>query len=247
MKYCMNCGKLLPPAANFCVNCGQSLADAAAQIAAIERVDPTANASDTAVKSEQSAATVNAPVGNENGATQDNTATAKGTPVANTATTNGAAAVNTDTDTPDAPPVAQGVGAKYGKTASDMGTSFGAPVRTHPTTDEDTVFGSAEEYIDNRDYTPLLGIAILSFFLWWLGLILWSVNKDERPGLANSALKGALTFICLLLPPLGLVLFIAWNKSRRDFARPIGLAAIFGLVLLIAVYILYIALMIYTV
>lgn len=212
MKYCMNCGKLLPPAANFCVNCGQSLADAAAQIAAVEALDPA----------------VNPPA-----------------PTQNTATDTAATA--TDGTGQDAQPTAPTVGAKYGKTASDMGTSFGAPVRTHPTSEGDTVFGSTEEYVDTRDYTPRPGIAVLSFFLWWLGLILWSVNKSERPGLANSALKGALTFICLLLPPLGLVLFIAWNKSRRDFARPIGLAAIFGLVLLIAVYILYIALLIYTV
>lgn len=242
MKYCMNCGKLLPPAANFCVNCGQSLADAAAQIAAIERIDPTANTSDIGVKGEQSTATANAPVENTaNGIAEDNTSAASA-PVCNPAT-----AINTDASTPDASTGAQSVGAKYGKTASEMGTSFGAPVRTHPTSEGDTVFGSTEEYVDTRDYTPRPGIAVLSFFVWWLGLILWSVNKSERPGLANSALKGALTFICLLLPPLGLVLFIAWNKSRRDFARPVGLAAIFGLVLLIAVYILYIALLIYTV
>ncbi len=212
MKYCMNCGKLLPPAANFCINCGQSLADAAAQIAAVEALDPAVNPT---------------------------------APTENTATDTAATA--TDAAGQDAQPTAPTVGTKYGKTAEDMGTSFGPVTRPHPTTEAETVFGSTEEYVDTRDHKPRLGIAILSFFLWWLGLILWSVNKEQRPGLANSALKGALTFICMLLPPLGLVLFIAWNRSRRDFARPVGIAAILGLILLIAVYILYIALLIYTI
>ena len=212
MKYCMNCGKLLPPAANFCINCGQSLADAAAQIAAVEALDPAVNPT---------------------------------APTENTATDTAATA--TDAAGQDAQPTAPTVGTKFGKTAEDMGTSFGPVTRPHPPTEAETVFGSTEEYVDTRDHKPRLGIAILSFFLWWLGLILWSVNKEQRPGLANSALKGALTFICMLLPPLGLVLFIAWNRSRRDFARPVGIAAILGLILLIAVYILYIALLIYTI
>lgn len=222
MKYCMNCGKLLPPAANFCTNCGQSLADAAAQIAAARALDPS----------------VNPTAPNENTATEN---TARGMAATDTAAT------ATDGTGQDAQPTAPTVGTKYGKTADDMGTSFGPVTRPHPTTEAETVFGSTEEYVDTRDHKPRLGIAILSFFLWWLGLILWSVNKEQRPGLANSALKGALTFICMILPPLGLVLFIAWNKSRRDFARPVGIAAILGLILLIAAYILYIALLIYTI
>lgn len=39
---------------------------------------------------------------------------------------------------------------------------------------------------------PSTGMAVLSFFIPLLGLILWIVNKDTRPLYAKSAGKGAL-------------------------------------------------------
>jgi len=99
---------------------------------------------------------------------------------------------------------------------------------TEATNDESTVFGSSESYADTRDYTPKPSLAVISFVFWWLGLIIYAVNKKERPGRASSALKGVIAFFCMLVPLAGLITFIALRRDRRDYARVAGIAAIVG-------------------
>ncbi len=47
------------------------------------------------------------------------------------------------------------------------------------------------------DNTPNTGYALLGFFIPIVGLILWIIEKDTKPGRAKSAIKGALTSIIL--------------------------------------------------
>ncbi len=74
------------------------------------------------------------------------------------------------------------------------------------------------------------GIAVLSFFFWWIGLIIWALNKDKNPGLAVSAAKGALASVCVGMPIIGLILWIVWKESQPEYAKTCGIAAIVGAV-----------------
>ncbi len=79
------------------------------------------------------------------------------------------------------------------------------------------------------DHTPSKGIAVLSFFFWQVGLIIWLVCRHTKPGKSRSALKGMLASFCLSAPVLGLVYWILWSKSdRRDIAKVCGICAIVG-------------------
>ena len=111
--------------------------------------------------------------------------------------------------------------------------------------DDATVFGSSEKYVDTRDYTPKPFLTVISFIFWWLGLIIYAVNKKERPGRASSAIKGVIAFLCMLVPIAGLFMFIAWRRDRRDYARAAGIAAIVGAALLFIGYFFFMFLYIF--
>lgn len=123
-------------------------------------------------------------------------------------------------------------GSKIENTANgrDADTAFSAT---------DTVFGSTESFVDTRDFTPHPGIAVLSFLIFWVGLIIWSVNREKRPGLATSAIKGVVSALCVAVPLAGLFMFIAWIKEKRDFAKVAGISAIVGVAVIIFLYICF--------
>ena len=80
------------------------------------------------------------------------------------------------------------------------------------------------------DTTPSKAVAVLSFFFWQVGVILWLVFRRTRPGKATSALKGALASACVSMPVLGLVLWLIWKNdpTKQSFAKVAGYAAIAG-------------------
>lgn len=73
-----------------------------------------------------------------------------------------------------------------------------------------------------RDYGESVGVAILSFIIPIVGVILWAVWKDGEPGKANSALKGLWAYLCCNIPIVGVIMFFVWRYDKPDFAK-IGL------------------------
>lgn len=81
---------------------------------------------------------------------------------------------------------------------------------------------------DTREST---GVAILSFFFWQVGLVLWFFWRHTRPGKARSAVKGAVASAGLNLPIVGLVVWLLWKDTdNRDIAKIAGISAIVGAV-----------------
>ena len=82
-------------------------------------------------------------------------------------------------------------------------------------------------YVDTRGSKL---IAVLSFFFWQVGIVLWFMWRRMRPGKAESALKGTLAGACFQLPVLGLVLWFLWRKDaqNRELARVGAISAIAG-------------------
>ena len=74
------------------------------------------------------------------------------------------------------------------------------------------------------------GITVLSFIFPIVGLILWLVWKDTKPGKSISAAKGALANTCFGMPLLGLILWVVWKDTNPELAKPSGIAAIVGVV-----------------
>ncbi len=75
-------------------------------------------------------------------------------------------------------------------------------------------------------------IALLSFFVPLVGLILWYTWRITKPGKATSAAKGALASICIGGPFIGLILWLIWKDGpHRELAKAAGIAAIIGVVL----------------
>ncbi len=74
------------------------------------------------------------------------------------------------------------------------------------------------------------GITVLSFLFPIVGLILWLVWKDTKPGKSISAAKGALASLCFSYPIIGLIAWIVWKDTNPELAKPCGIAAIVGMV-----------------
>lgn len=96
--------------------------------------------------------------------------------------------------------------------------------------------GGMQYYAPPVDDNPLLtqrstGITVLCFILPLIGLILWLIWKNTKPGLAVSASKGALAGLCLGTPILGLVLWLVWRDNNKEMANPCGIAALVGVIL----------------
>ena len=91
------------------------------------------------------------------------------------------------------------------------------------------------------------GIAILSFILPLIGLILWLAWKDSKPGKAMSAAKGALVAVSVGVPLAGLILWVVMKDSGSELAKPCGIGAIVGAVLaLLLPFIMIFALVVYS-
>ena len=86
------------------------------------------------------------------------------------------------------------------------------------------------------------GIAVLSFILPIVGLILWLVWRYTKPGKATSAAKGGLASLCFGYSIIGLVAWLVLKDSNPELAKPCGIAAIagaiFGFIISIAVGVL---------
>lgn len=107
------------------------------------------------------------------------------------------------------------------------GNSYSDYARRRREMESDELFDSYEEE------NPLLtqrsrGITILCFIIPLVGLIMWLVWRESKPGLATSAAKGALTGVCFGSPVIGLVLWLVWRESNKELAKPCGIAAIVG-------------------
>ncbi len=96
----------------------------------------------------------------------------------------------------------------------------------------DSVFTGGSTYsAPRKDYSASKGVAVLSFIFPLIGLIMWLMWKDEKPGKATSALKGLLARLCWSVPIVGIILYFVWKDEKPDFAR-IGLIwGILGIVL----------------
>ena len=81
-------------------------------------------------------------------------------------------------------------------------------------------------------------VAVLSFFFTVVGLILWLVFKDTRPGMANSAAKGALAGVCFGTPLFGLIFWLLWRNTYPEYAKICGISAIVGAAFAFVYYIL---------
>lgn len=116
-------------------------------------------------------------------------------------------------------------GAKQALTSSDNQNSFFA----------ENAFGDGQQDTRRTFFAndPLVtersrGITVLSFIFPIVGLILWLVWKDKKPGKSISAGKGALTCLSFNMPIVGLILWLVWKDDRSELAKPCGIAAIVG-------------------
>ena len=73
-------------------------------------------------------------------------------------------------------------------------------------------------------------ITVLSFIFPIIGLILWLVWKDTKPGKSISAAKGGLAGFCFNMPLAGLIFWIVWKDTNPELAKPCGIAAIVGFI-----------------
>ena len=97
-------------------------------------------------------------------------------------------------------------------------------------------FGSSGR---RNDYSPgtvgstegNIWIALLSFLVPVVGLVLWYSWRFTKPAHAASAAKGALVGVCLNSPIVGLVAWLILRESHRDLAKVAGIAAIVGVAL----------------
>jgi hypothetical protein len=80
------------------------------------------------------------------------------------------------------------------------------------------------------DTTPSKLVTVISFLFWQVGLILWLVWRNTRPGKAQSALNGTLASACVGMPVLGLVIWLLWKNdpTKRNIAKIAGISAIVG-------------------
>lgn len=91
------------------------------------------------------------------------------------------------------------------------------------------------------------GITILSFLIPLVGLILWLVWKNSKPGKAISAAKGALISVCVGAPIVGLILWATMKDTNAELAKPCGISAIVGVVLAFLLpFVIFFALIIYS-
>ena len=79
------------------------------------------------------------------------------------------------------------------------------------------------EVTPNTDNEPNFGYALLGFFLPIVGIILYFMWKNEKPGKAKSALRGALFDLTVLGAILLLILLVA-VKGGLFIALPIIIA-----------------------
>lgn len=81
--------------------------------------------------------------------------------------------------------------------------------------------------VDTRESLP---VAILSFCFWQIGLVLWLMWRNARPGKARSAIKGTLSATCFQFPIAGLVLWLLWRRDpeNKDYAKVGAISAIVG-------------------
>lgn len=92
------------------------------------------------------------------------------------------------------------------------------------------------QYADN---SPSFLAAVLGFLCWWLGLILYFVWKDTKPGSARSALKGIVAAFCFAVPIIGIILYFVFKDSENEDLGKVGLkAGICGIIF----FVLYVAL-----
>jgi len=93
-----------------------------------------------------------------------------------------------------------------------------------------------------EDLAPSRGYAVLSFFFPFVGLILWLVWRNTKPGKAESCAKGALASTCVNSPLLGLILWAVWKNSMPSLAKVCGISAIIGAIIIFVFYVTIIAL-----
>ena len=96
----------------------------------------------------------------------------------------------------------------------------------------DSGFNNGPFYSYSRpsvDHSGSFGLAILGFFFWQVGFILWLVMRRTRPGKAKSAAMGSLVGVSVRNPLVGLVTrMIFKEENNSDYARACGIGAIIG-------------------
>ena len=103
----------------------------------------------------------------------------------------------------------------YGAYGNPYGNPYGSsPFEAQPIIDEKESFG----------------LSVLSFFFWYVGIILWLTMRRTRPGKARSALKGTLCTTSMSMPIFGLVGWLLWRRDpgSRGYAKACGIGAIIG-------------------
>ena len=88
----------------------------------------------------------------------------------------------------------------------------------------ESVFGATDAKLGERSR----GIAVLAFFFPVVGLILWALWRDTKPGKATSAAKGALVSVCVGSPIIGLVAYLILKDSHPELSKTAAIAAIVG-------------------
>ena len=71
-------------------------------------------------------------------------------------------------------------------------------------------------------------IAVLSFFVPLVGVILWYMWRYSNPGKSRSAAKGALSGLAVSYPIVGLVAWLFLRESDRELSKVAGISAIIG-------------------
>ena len=74
------------------------------------------------------------------------------------------------------------------------------------------------------------GITVLSFIFPIVGLILWLLWKDSKPGKSISAAKGGLAGASFNSPLIGLIVWLVCKDSNPELAKPCAIAALVGFV-----------------
>lgn len=123
--------------------------------------------------------------------------------------------------------------------AQANGSTFKGRANNNPYGGYGNPYGSTpyESYpvIDEKES---FGLSVLSFFFWYVGIILWLTMRRTRPGKARSALKGTLCSTAVSIPVFGFVGWLLWrhDPNSRGYAKACGIGAIIGAGLYITMF-----------
>ena len=138
---------------------------------------------------------------------------------------------SSSTSAPSTSGTGVGGGSRFGSSSgSTGGTRFGGS--TTSTTSTGSSYSGGSSYSAPKEYRRSFFVALLSFCFWPLGLLMWLIWKDSKPGKAMSAAKGVWSLISLY-PGVGVVVWLIRRKSNPEIAKHCLMISIIEIALMV--------------